>query len=159
MNSRLLFSGSFGSSSLSFILSFLQLENYFFWSWLFLMMFFFQPLIQFVFSLFVFSFDCLSSVRVLEDDLWRKTTFDARRPLTKDDLRWRWPLTEDIIWPKTTFDWRRPLMEDNIWKKTTLDGRRPLTKDDIWQKMTFDERWHLTKVNLWWNWLIDLLSI
>ena len=81
----------------------------------------------------------------MKDDLWKKTTFDGRRPLTEDDL-WRkttlgrWPLTEDNLWWKTTFNGRRPLMKDDLRWKTTFDGRRPLTEEDLWRKMTFNGR-------------------
>ena len=51
----------------------------------------------------------------MEEDLWRKTTFDGRGPLT-----------EDYLWWKTTFDRRGPLMEDALWWKTTFDGRQHL---------------------------------
>ena len=65
----------------------------------------------------------------MEDNLWRKTTFDRRRPLTEDDFWW-----------KTTFDERWPLTEDELWWKTSFDGRRPLTEYDLWHKTTFDRR-------------------
>ena len=92
-----------------------------------------------------------------EDDLWRKTSFDARRPLAEDDL-WckttfdeddlcqkttfggRQPLTEDDLWWKTNFDGRRPFIEDDYWWKTIFDGRGPLTEDDLWRKTTFNRR-------------------
>ena len=38
-----------------------------------------------------------------------KTTFDGRRPLVKDDLRWIQPLVEDNLWWKTAFGGRIPL--------------------------------------------------
>ena len=43
-----------------------------------------------------------------------KTTFNGRRPLMEDNLRW-----------KTTFDLRRSSMEDKLRWKTIFDGRRP----------------------------------
>jgi len=82
----------------------------------------------------------------MEDNLWRKTTFDRRRPLTEANFWWkttfdeRWPLTEDDLWWKTTFDGRHPLMEDELCWKTTFAGRRPLTEDDLWRNTTFDGR-------------------
>ena len=39
---------------------------------------------------------------------------------------------EDDLWHKTTFDRRRPLTEEVFWWKTTFNGRRPLTEDDPW---------------------------
>ena len=73
----------------------------------------------------------------MEDDLWRKTTFDGRRPRMAR-------LTFVSVCPfmllqnnafglslcKTTFDGRRPLMEDHLWWKTAFDGRWPLMEDD-----------------------------
>ena len=53
------------------------------------------------------------------DLLWRKTTFDGRRPLTEDNL-----------WRKTTFDPRQSSTEDNIRQKTTFGGRRPFIEDN-----------------------------
>ena len=44
-----------------------------------------------------------------------KTTFDGRRPLVKDDLRWIQPLVEDDLWWKTAFGGRRPLVEEDLW--------------------------------------------
>ena len=38
--------------------------------------------------------------------------------------------TEDDFWRKTTFDGRKPLIEDNFWRKMTFDERGPLTEDD-----------------------------
>jgi len=64
----------------------------------------------------------------MEDNLWRKTTFDRRRPLTEDDFWWKttfgeiWPLTEDELWWKTTFDGWQTLTEYNLRWKTTLIG-------------------------------------
>ena len=80
----------------------------------------------------------------MEDDLWRKTTFDGRHPLMEDDL-----------WRKKTFDGRQPLTEDDLWRKTTFDGRRPLKEDNLWQKTTFDGRWPLMEDNLWWMTTFD----
>ena len=40
---------------------------------------------------------------LMEDDLWRKTTFGGRQPLVEDELRW-----------KTTFGGRQPSVEDNF---------------------------------------------
>ena len=71
----------------------------------------------------------LNRIRLIEDDLHRKTTLDGRRPLTEDDL-----------WRKTTIDGRGPLTEEDLWRKTTFDGRRPLMEDDLWWKTTFDVR-------------------
>ena len=65
-----------------------------------------------------------------ENDLWGKTTFDRR-----------WPLTEDDLWWNTTFVGRQTLTEDDLWRKTTLDRGHPLTKDDVWWKTAFDGRW------------------
>ena len=80
----------------------------------------------------------------MENNLWRKTTFDGRRHLTEEELwrkttfdRWQ-PLTEDDPWWKMTFDGKQPLTEDDLWRKTTFDGRQPLMEDDLWRKMTFD---------------------
>ena len=73
--------------------------------------------------------NCTATLSVMEDDLWRKTTFDER-----------WPLMEDDLWQKTTFDGRRTLTEDEFWRKTTFDTRRPLTEDDLLQKTPFDGR-------------------
>ena len=42
----------------------------------------------------------------VEDNFWRKTTFDGRWPLVEDDHSW-----------KTNFDGRRPLIEDELWLK------------------------------------------
>ena len=75
--------------------------------------------------------------------------------------KWKWPLTEDNLWQKMTFDGRRPLMEDDIWRKTTFDGRQPWSEDDIWQrrpsteedlqcKTTFDRVYSLLpKINVY----------
>ena len=52
--------------------------------------------------------------------------------------KWKWPLMEDNLWLKTTFNRRRPSMEDDLWQKTTFDGRRPLMEDDLCRKTTFD---------------------
>ena len=73
--------------------------------------------------------NCTATLSVMEDDLWRKTTFDER-----------WPLMEDDLWQKTTFDGRRTLTEDEFWRKTTFDTRRPLMEDDLLQKTPFDGR-------------------
>ena len=88
-----------------------------------------------------------------EDDLWKKTTFDGRRPGRRH-------LMEDDIWRKTTFDRRRPLTEDDLWRKTTFDGRRPLMEDNLWWKTTFDGRWPdgrwpLMEDTLWWKTTFD----
>ena len=64
--------------------------------------------------------NCTVTVSALEDNLWRKTTFDGR-----------WPFTEDNLWQKTTFDRRWPLTEDDLWRKMTFDRRQPLTEDDL----------------------------
>ena len=32
---------------------------------------------------------------------------------------------EDDLWRRTAFDGRRPLTEDDLWRKTTFDGRWP----------------------------------
>ena len=92
---------------------------------------------------------------MMEDDHWRKRTFDGRQPLTEEDL-WRKttfdgrrPLMEEDLWRKTTIDGRRPLTEDDLWRQTTFDGRRPFTEDDLWRKMTFNGRWPLTEDDLW----------
>ena len=66
---------------------------------------------------------CVRRRPLMEDDLWRKTTFDGRRPLPEDDL-----------WRKTAFNGRRPLREDHLKWKTTFAGRR------LWRKRTFDKR-------------------
>ena len=50
---------------------------------------------------------------LMEDNLWRKTTFSGRRPLV-----------EDALWWKTTFGRRRPSVEDNLWWKTTFGKKR-----------------------------------
>ena len=42
------------------------------------------------------------------------------------------PKEEDDLWRKTTFDGRRPLTKDDLWQKTTFDGRQSLTKDNLW---------------------------
>ena len=55
----------------------------------------------------------------------RKTTFNGRRPLMEDDLRW-----------KMTFDGRRPLKENNLWQVMAFDRWQTLTEDDIWWKTT-----------------------
>ena len=65
----------------------------------------------------------------MEDNLWWRTTFDGRRPLTEDDL-----------WRKTTFDGRWPLMEDDLWRKTSFDGRRSMTEDYLWRKTQLRQR-------------------
>ena len=80
---------------------------------------------------------------LMEEDLWRKITFEGRQHLVKTTSDRRRPLTEDDLWRKITFDGRQPLMEDDRWQMTTFDGRWPLTEDDLWRKMTFDERWLL----------------
>ena len=41
------------------------------------------------------------TLQLMENDLWRKTTFDRRQPLTEDNI----------------FDGRRPLTEDDLWRK------------------------------------------
>ena len=50
----------------------------------------------------------------MEDNLWWKTTFDGRQPLTEDNLLW-----------KMTFDQRQPLMEE------TFDEIRILFEDNL----------------------------
>ena len=104
------------------------------------------------------AYNCLILLRdncTVTVNLWRKTTFDRRQPLTEDDF-WRKttfderrPLTEYDLWRKTTFDGRRPLKEDEIWGKTTFGGRQSLTEDDLWQKTIFDGRRPLTEDDLW----------
>ena len=50
----------------------------------------------------------------MEDDLWRRTTFDGRQHLMEVDIDGRHPLMEhDILW-KTTFDGKQSLMEDDL---------------------------------------------
>ena len=73
-----------------------------------------------------------------EDDLWWKTVLDGE-----------WPMTENDLWRKKTFDRRRPLIEDDLWWKTTLDRRPSLTEDYLSRKMTFHGRRPLTEDNLW----------
>ena len=58
----------------------------------------------------------------MADDLWWETTFDLRRHLVEDNLRWR-----------TAFSGIRPLV-------TTLGGRQPWEEDDIRWKTTFGGR-------------------
>ena len=91
---------------------------------------------------------------LVEDDLWRKTSFDGRQPSKEDDF-WRkmtfdgrLHLTEADPWRKTTFDRRQPLMEADLWRKTTFDGRWPLMEDDLWWKTTFDGQPPLTEDDL-----------
>ena len=52
----------------------------------------------------------LNQIRLTEDDLQQKTTFDGG-----------WSLTEDNLWQKGIRDGRRLLTQDNFWWKTTLD--------------------------------------
>ena len=125
------------------------------------------------------SYSFLSKMTSMEDDLWRKTTFDGRRPrmarltfvsvcpfmllqnnafglsLCKTTFDGRRPLMEDHLWWKTAFDGRWPLMEDDLWWKTTFDGRRPLMEDPLWWKTTFDGRQLLTEDALWWKTTFD----
>ena len=67
-------------------------------------------------------------LKLMEDSLLRKTTFNGRRPLTEDDLQWktifagRQPLMEDILWWKTPFHGRQPSIENNLWWRTNSDG-------------------------------------
>ena len=70
--------------------------------------------------------------------------FDRRWPLKEDGLRW-----------KTSFDGWRSLMKNYLWWKMTCDGKWPLMKDDLWWKVTFDGSWHLTEDNLWWKTTLD----
>ena len=70
----------------------------------------------------------------------RKTTFDGRRLLMEDDLRWKTTLDGRYPSIKTTFDGRRPSMEDDLQWKMTFDGRRPLMEDDLRWKMTLEGR-------------------
>ena len=69
-----------------------------------------------------------------EDDLWRKTSFDARRGLAEDD-----------VWCKTTFDTtfniRRPSTEYDLRWKTTFIGRQPATEDNLQRNTTFNGWW------------------
>ena len=44
---------------------------------------------------------------------------------------------EDDLWGRTIFGGRQPLTEDDFWWKT-FGGRRPLTEDDLCRKTTFD---------------------
>ena len=62
-----------------------------------------------------------------------------------------WPLMEDTLWWKRTFDGRRHLMVDDFWWKATFDGRQPLTETDLWWKATFDGRQPLMEDDMWWN--------
>ena len=47
----------------------------------------------------------------MEDDLWRKTTFDGRRPLTEDDL-----------WRKTTFDRVYNILPEKMFTTPHIDS-------------------------------------
>ena len=78
--------------------------------------------------------NCTATLSVMEDDLWRKTTFDER-----------WPLTQYDLWRKMTFDGRWPLTGDNLWRKTIFEGRRPSTEDNLQWKTTFNGRCPLKK--------------
>ena len=76
----------------------------------------------------------------MEDNLWRKMTFDGRQHLMEGNILW-----------KTTFDGKRPKMEDTLWWKTTFCRRQPLIEDDLILKMTFDG-WEPFMEDLhWWN--------
>ena len=63
----------------------------------------------------------------MDDALWRKTTFDGRRPSVEDALLWkttfvgRWRLVEDYMRWKTTFSGRQPLL-DPFMLPTPLSG-------------------------------------
>ena len=58
-------------------------------------------------------------VWLLEDNLWRKTTFGGRRPSLEDDFWW-----------KTNYCGRRPLVGDDLRWETTFGGRQLLVEDD-----------------------------
>ena len=93
---------------------------------------------------------------IKEGLLRRKTTFDGRWPLTEDDLWQKTTFDRDDFWRKTTFDGRRPLTGDDPWWKMTFDGRRPLMEDDLWQKTTFEGRWPSREDDLWWKTTFDV---
>ena len=57
--------------------------------------------------------------------------------------KWKWPLMEDNLWWKTTFNRKQPLAEDNLWRKMTFDERRPFAET------TFEKRWTMVEDNLW----------
>ena len=44
----------------------------------------------------------------------------------EDEFWWKTTLMEDNLWRKTTFGGRQPLMENNLWRKTTFDNLSPL---------------------------------
>ena len=106
------------------------------------------------------SYSFLWKMTSMEDDLWRKTTFDGRRPrmarLTFVSLCAFMLLQNNafgLSLCKTTFDGRRPLMEDHLWWKTAFDGRWPLMEDDrLFCKMTFmdDDLWWRVPSKWWW---------
>ena len=85
----------------------------------------------------------------MEDDLWRRTTFDGRQPLMEVDFDGRHPLMEDDIWWKTTFNGRQILTEDNLWQKNAFDRRQLLTEDNLWRNTTFYGRRPLMLNDLW----------
>ena len=57
---------------------------------------------------------------LMEDDLWRKTTFGGRRPSIEEELGW-----------KTTFGQRQPSVDYNLRWKMTLGERQPSVEDDL----------------------------
>ena len=62
----------------------------------------------------------LSKIRFFCSLLWRRTTYDRKRPLTEDDLK-----------RKTTLNGRQPLMGDYLWQKITFDEGQPLLENDL----------------------------
>ena len=69
----------------------------------------------------------------------------------EDDLWWKQPSVEDIIWGKTAFGGRQPLMEDNLLWKMTFGGRQPLVEDNLKLMTTFGGRRSLVEDHLQWK--------
>ena len=64
------------------------------------------------------------------------TSIDERQLFIKDYLGWKMTLDR-------RFDGRWPLIEDNLWWKTTFNGRLPLMKDtfDWWGPQIIENLW------------------
>ena len=102
-----------------------------------------------------------------KEDLWRKTTFDGRRPLTEDDL-WRY-ITWKNCWQLLTLAATAQLTPNQKsyqnptwWEKCRrhyaslhVKKRRLLILDDFWCKTIFARGWHFMGENLWWEATID----
>ena len=81
----------------------------------------------------------------MEDDLWWKTTFDGRRPLTEEAFYGRWPLMEDNLWWMLTFDGRQPFMEDDLWWKTNFEEEELWFEHGLCWKTNIDRRHSVNK--------------